>query len=212
MSKRNSVKDKTAAKKAAVLNDKPNTGAYITSAFILGAVIIVLLVLFLDFGGKEKTAKPEATVISQAATVEKPPKSADASEPASSTGAPSFEVSDDRVSYAVSTFDDSKAKYYEYPTSDGTVLRYFILKSSDGVIRAAFDACDVCWQAGLGYEQSGSVMVCKNCGKRFESTRINEVKGGCNPAPLARTIDGDKLIIEVDDILAGKQYFNFGRG
>ncbi len=212
MSKKNSVKDKTAAKKAAVLNDKPNTGAYITSALILGTIIIVLLVFFLDFGGKETSEKPVATVISQAATVGTSPKSTDAGEPASSTGAPSFEASEDRVSYEVSTFDDSKAKYYEYPESDGTAIRYFILKSSDGVIRAAFDACDVCWQAGLGYEQSGSVMVCKNCGKRFESTRINEVKGGCNPAPLSRTIDGDKLIIEVDDILSGKQYFNFGRG
>ena len=212
MSKKNSVKDKAAAKKAVVLEDKPKTGTYITSALIFGALIIFLLVFFLDFGGKDTTAKPEATTISQAETVVIPQDSTDASERVSSTKTPSYEASADKVTYAVSTFDEGTAKYYEYPGSDGTTIRYFILKSTDGVIRAAFDACDVCWQAGLGYEQSGNVMVCRNCGRQFESTRINEVKGGCNPAPLTRTIDGDKLIIEVKDILAGKQYFNLGRG
>jgi uncharacterized membrane protein len=52
-------------------------------------------------------------------------------------------------------------------------------------------------------------MVCRNCGRRFASVLVNEVKGGCNPAPLYRTISGDQLVIQVKDILEGKQYFNF---
>ena len=80
------------------------------------------------------------------------------------------------------------------------------------LIRAAFDACDVCWPSGKGYYQDGDVMVCRNCGRRFASVKINEVKGGCNPAPLKRTITGDKLVIQTSDILAGKQYFDFSKG
>ncbi|MFC1578449.1 Fe-S-containing protein, partial [Thermodesulfobacteriota bacterium] len=38
---------------------------------------------------------------------------------------------------------------------------------------------------------------------------VNEVKGGCNPAPLNRSVQNGKLIIQVKDILDGKQYFNF---
>ena len=38
---------------------------------------------------------------------------------------------------------------------------------------------------------------------------VNEVKGGCNPAPLTRNIEGDKVILRVDDILEGKTYFDF---
>ena len=95
-------------------------------------------------------------------------------------------------------------------TKTGSItVRYFILKSSDGIVRAAFDACDVCWPAGKGYYQDGDSMVCRNCGRRFHSVLINEVKGGCNPAPLTRSVDGDQLVIKVDDILKGKPYFNF---
>lgn len=114
----------------------------------------------------------------------------------------------DQVAYQVSQFADGKARHYEFKHQDLTI-RYFILKSSDGVIRAAFDACDVCWPAGKGYYQDGDVMVCRNCGRRFASVLVNEVKGGCNPAPLNRSIQGDQLILKVQDILEGRQYFDF---
>jgi uncharacterized membrane protein len=86
-----------------------------------------------------------------------------------------------------------------------------VVKSADGVLRAAFDACDVCWPAGKGYAQDGDFMICRNCGLRFHSTKVNEVKGGCNPAPLERRIENGKLIIRVSDILEGKSYFDFSR-
>lgn len=113
------------------------------------------------------------------------------------------------VLYPVSTFNDGKARFYEYRTPDGIVIKYFILKSSDGVIRAAFDACDVCWEAGKGYQQKDQFMICKNCGRRFHSTKINEVSGGCNPHPLTRTIKDGKVVIDTQNILVGKKYFDF---
>lgn len=112
------------------------------------------------------------------------------------------------VRFPVSQFDDGQARHFEHHSGDLTV-RYFVLKSSDGIVRAAFDACDVCWPAGKGYVQEGDVMICRNCGRRFISVRINEVKGGCNPAPLRRAVDGDQLVIQVADIEAGRGYFNF---
>lgn len=117
------------------------------------------------------------------------------------------------VSFPVSTFADGKARYYQYNAQNGMKVRYFILKSSDGVIRAAFDACDVCWTARKGYRQEGDNMVCNNCGQRFPSVKVNVIKGGCNPAPLNRTVVGDNLLINVSDILeGGNLYFNFARG
>ncbi len=113
-----------------------------------------------------------------------------------------------KVTYPVSLFDDNKARHYVYKGKDVTI-KYFILKSSDGIIRAAYDACDVCWPAGKGYYQDGDFMVCRNCGRRFASVLVNVVKGGCNPAPLKRRIEGDQLVIYINDILEGKQYFNF---
>jgi hypothetical protein len=111
------------------------------------------------------------------------------------------------VNYPANMFDNGKARHFEYKTTDGITIKYFIMKSSDGIIRAAFDACDVCWREGKGYVQQDDVMVCRNCGRRFPSTKINVVTGGCNPAPLTRKMEGGKLVIKVEHILEGKRYF-----
>lgn len=113
-----------------------------------------------------------------------------------------------QVAFPASLFEDGKARHFEH-VSGNLTIKYFILKSSDGIVRAAFDACDVCWKAGKGYYQEGDNMVCRNCGRRFASVKVNEVQGGCNPAPLNRKVENGKVIIEVKDILDGVQYFNF---
>lgn len=116
-----------------------------------------------------------------------------------------------QITYPASLFEDGNARHYAYRAGNLTI-KYFILKSSDGVIRAAFDACDVCWKAGKGYFQAGDNMICKNCGRKFASVLVNEVKGGCNPAPLNRSIENGNVIIRTVDILDGKQFFNFSGG
>ncbi|MGD8990309.1 MAG: DUF2318 domain-containing protein [Desulfobacterales bacterium] len=118
------------------------------------------------------------------------------------------ENSTSHVSLPATLFNDGKARHFEHVAGEFKI-KYFVLKSSDGVIRAAFDACDVCWPAGRGYYQEGDYMVCRNCGRKFASVLVNEVKGGCNPAPLNRRVDNGKVVIEVKDILEGRQYFNF---
>jgi uncharacterized membrane protein len=103
-------------------------------------------------------------------------------------------------------FDGGKALFYAHETG-GKTIQFFVLKSRDGVIRAAFNACDVCYLDKQGYRQEGDEMVCNACGQRFPSELINEVRGGCNPSPLERTIQGDEVIILVEDIVAGANYF-----
>ena len=41
---------------------------------------------------------------------------------------------------------------------------------------------------------------------------VNEIQGGCNPAPLMRTVKGDRLVIRVQDVLQGRTYFNLQKG
>ena len=38
-------------------------------------------------------------------------------------------------------------------------------------------------------------MVCNNCGQQFDSSKINELKGGCNPSPIERTVEGQELVL-----------------
>ena len=110
------------------------------------------------------------------------------------------------VTIAVADVSDGQAHYYTYK-KNGVEVKFFLLKSSDGVIRAAFDACDVCFREKKGYSQDGDFMICNNCGQRFHSSRINEVKGGCNPSPLRRTFDVTTVTIKERDIMAGRGYF-----
>jgi len=193
MSKKKGNKSKKAAnltsseaKKAAVLGGDKKSKAPLLITLIAAAIMAGGAVYFL---GGEKGPGPVAA--STAA--------------ASQNSATEF-------MYNVSDFADGQAKYYSYKSPQGLDIRYFILKSSDGVIRAAFDSCDTCWSAGKGYRQEGDFMVCNNCGQRFASVKINEIKGGCNPAPLTRETRGDKIVVKVKDIIEqGSFYFNYKR-
>jgi hypothetical protein len=119
---------------------------------------------------------------------------------------PLVAAEDGAVRLPLSTFDDYKAHFYTYMVN-GRPVEFFVVKSQDGVVRAAFNACDVCFQAKRGYRQEGDVMICNNCGRRFPTDQINEVQGGCNPSPLTRTISGDTIIILDTDLAQGLSFF-----
>lgn len=172
---------KKAAKKAAVLGTESKSRTPLIIACVCAVLVLGGAFAFYSLSEKNKVAGTAPTVRATNASA---------------------------ISFPASLFDDGQARHFRFQHNDITI-RYFILKSSDGIIRAAFDACDVCWPAGKGYFQEGDFMVCRNCGRRFASVLVNEVKGGCNPAPLDRGIAGDKLVIHVNDILKGQQYFNF---
>jgi uncharacterized membrane protein len=112
----------------------------------------------------------------------------------------------DAVKIPLKALDSGKALFL-VQESEGRQLHYFALKSRDGAYRAALDACDVCFKSNRGYRQEGDLMVCNNCGQTFPSNRIGEIKGGCNPHPLARRIDGQYLVIGKAGIVAAKDYF-----
>lgn len=106
-----------------------------------------------------------------------------------------------------STFDDGQAQFYRYTTAEGREIRFFVMKSSDGVIRAAFDACDVCYRERRGYRQAGDAMVCNNCAKTFPSTQINVLRGGCNPAPVDRSVADGQVVLSAAALSQGAAYF-----
>jgi len=110
------------------------------------------------------------------------------------------------VTIPVTQVSDGKAHFFSYRSGDDHV-NFFVLKSHDGVIRAAFDACDVCYQAKQGYRQDGDVMVCNNCNQQFRSDLINEVKGGCNPAPIQRSVVDGNVVIATAELAQGTKYF-----
>jgi len=114
-----------------------------------------------------------------------------------------------KLEIPVADISDGKAHHFQVKSTDGTMVTFFVLKSADDILRAAIDSCDVCYRSGLGYYQDGDNMVCKNCGQKFASNKINDIKGGCNPAPLNRTIVGDKLVINMRDVDMNSWYMKY---
>lgn len=116
----------------------------------------------------------------------------------------------DAVKIPLKALDSGRALFLRQEHGEKQI-HYFVLKSSDGAYRAAFDACDVCFGANRGYRQDADMMVCNKCGQTFPSARIGEVKGGCNPHPLAHKAAGRYLVIGKGDIAAGRIYFTGNR-
>lgn len=110
------------------------------------------------------------------------------------------------VTIPISQVQDGKAHFYSFDAG-GTTVKYFVLADQNGKVRAALDACEVCFAQKKGYHQEGDTMVCNNCGKVFPSDQINVITGGCNPIPLDKTISGGQLTITAGSLTQGARYF-----
>lgn len=109
----------------------------------------------------------------------------------------------------IASLADGASRHYQAEVQ-GKTVRFFLVKDQAGAVRAAFDACDVCWREGKGYTQDGAYMVCNNCGQAFPIARIGSVQGGCNPSPLAFSADSKAVTIKAQDLAAGLRYFPEG--
>ncbi len=110
------------------------------------------------------------------------------------------------VKFAIKKLRDGRPHYYKIELN-GKDIKFFILMDNEGVLRAAFDACDVCYPEGKGYRQEGDFMICNNCGQQFHESKINVIKGGCNPAPVDRIFDQEYIYIAIDSLAEGGFYF-----
>jgi len=65
---------------------------------------------------------------------------------------------------------------------DGMQMEVMAVKTPDGRLRTAFNACQVCYKLGKGYYmQVGTVLVCQQCKRRYRMEVIETKTGGCNP-------------------------------
>jgi uncharacterized membrane protein len=97
------------------------------------------------------------------------------------------------------------AKWYEY---EG--IKYFIVKTNEGDIKTAFDACDICYGSKKGYSQQGDFMICNNCGNKYPISGLgteNLRGGGCWPGYLPIEIEDGNVIIKISDLEKGRYRF-----
>jgi uncharacterized membrane protein len=94
-----------------------------------------------------------------------------------------------------------QAKYYTHKAK-GTEVRFFAVRGTDGEVRVAFDACDVCYSEKKGYRQVGTEMKCNNCGNQYgyDDLGTKNIRGGCWPSYLPRDITGGKVVVDIKDL------------
>jgi uncharacterized membrane protein len=92
-------------------------------------------------------------------------------------------------------------------------MEILAVRASDGSIRTALNTCQVCYDSGRGYyKQSGSFLICQNCGNRFHIDQIERIKGGCNPVPITtelKTDLGDSIGISRQLMASAKEFFRY---
>ena len=117
----------------------------------------------------------------------------------------SLDKEDDSIRIPINSITEDLQKH-EY-TVDDVNVRYFIVEGTDGEIRTAFDACDVC--GSRGYIQNDNEIVCNKCGLSFEINGIGtQNKGyGCWPGYLPHEIVGDEIVIKTSDLESGVSRF-----
>lgn len=103
-----------------------------------------------------------------------------------------------------------QASFYPY-NAGGIEMEVLAVKAPDGTIRTALNTCQVCYDSGAGYYvQEGDELVCQNCGNRFNISKIEKQKNGCNPVPITseyKTEDDNTITIPAEFLDAAKVLF-----
>ena len=104
-------------------------------------------------------------------------------------------------------FDDGQARFYRYITRGSREVRFFVIKTPDGIVHAAFDSCELCYRQRRGYRQVGKTMVCHSCRRVFPLSSIGVFKGDCNPSPVEGTVESAQVVVKALTLELGAAYF-----
>jgi FTR1 family protein len=91
---------------------------------------------------------------------------------------------------------DPNLHYYSADVS-GTVIRFLVVRKSNGEYSTALDGCQICgWS---GYRQEGQNVICRNCGAAIYIPSIGE-SGGCNPVVVKSRIEEGEVIVDLSSL------------
>jgi uncharacterized membrane protein len=113
-------------------------------------------------------------------------------------------LSDGEIIIPVAQIEDGHLHRFAWNASDGTEVRFIVIKKSISAYGVGFDACDICGNTGY-YERKDGV-VCRLCDVVMNKSTIG-FKGGCNPVPLAYSIRDGNMIVVLADLEAEKGRF-----
>ena len=111
---------------------------------------------------------------------------------------------DGQILIPLEDVNDGALHRFVYKASDGTDVRYIVIRKSETGYGVGLDACDVC--GASGYYQRKDQVVCILCDVVMNISTIG-FPGGCNPVPLKHSIKDGGIAIETSTLEAEKRRF-----
>ncbi|MDR2355629.1 MAG: Fe-S-containing protein [Clostridiales Family XIII bacterium] len=103
----------------------------------------------------------------------------------------------DRILIPTERIDDGHLHRFAYISTEGTEVRFIVIKKNESAWGVGLDACDIC--GATGYYERDDEVICKLCDVVMNKSTIG-FKGGCNPVPLAYEIADGSMVVQVRDL------------
>jgi uncharacterized membrane protein len=106
-------------------------------------------------------------------------------------------VSGGQVVLPLERIDDWRLHRYAYEAEGGIEVRFIVIRKNNIAYGVGLDACDICGPTGY-YERDDQV-ICKLCDVVMNKSTIG-FKGGCNPVPLAYSLESGNMLIDIKNL------------
>jgi uncharacterized membrane protein len=106
-------------------------------------------------------------------------------------------ITGNEISIPLGQIEDGHLHRFAWNASDGTEVRFIVIRKSAASYGVGLDACDICGNTGY-YERKDDV-ICRLCDVVMNKSTIG-FRGGCNPVPLAYSIRDGGMIVKLSDL------------
>lgn len=111
------------------------------------------------------------------------------------------------LKFPISQLKTGRTEFFNV-SDTAAAIRFLMLKDSTGHVHTAFDTCRECRESVLGYRQSRKYLVCAYCGLELKVEDVfHDGTRKCRPIPFNSTIRNAQVIIDVQDLLKGSEFF-----
>ena len=113
----------------------------------------------------------------------------------------------DVVTASLDELNPGTARFFCYRDRAGHEVRFVLARTSDGVVRAVFDACRQCYRFHKGYTVADGFLICRLCGNRYKLDQMETGMASCQPIHLETRQHGNTVEVKVAALEQGQQLF-----
>jgi uncharacterized membrane protein len=106
-------------------------------------------------------------------------------------------IAGEEITIPIEQIEDGHLHRFAYYASDGTEVRFIVIKKSAAAYGVGLDACDIC--GATGYYERKNEVICRLCDVVMNISTIG-FKGGCNPVPLAYSLRSGNMVVETANL------------